>query len=211
MIQIRYLILSISVFSSIIDYLTRVNINVAIVSMTDHQPIPDLTVLTQSNCFATPEQSSSSNSSTTNHPPHLNSPVYDWTPKTQGIVLGSFFYSYVLMQIPSARAAEVFGPRWIVSLGLLGSAIINVLTPLLTWSVPLLVTSRVLLGIIHSGICPASFALLIKWFPANERNVVFALIDTGENIGAVAASVLTGLLTDRFGWPVAFYTEGKTD
>lgn len=161
------------------------------------------------------EQTSSNLSFTMNHDithnvvnPNL---TYDWSPKTQGIVLGSFWYSYMCMQVPSGRMAEEFGGKWIVAISLIGSAVINFITPLITDSISILVASRVLLGLLQGGIFPSCYAILYKWMPQRERSIALAFMDVGATIGSILAASLSGYLSEygfAGGWPSSFYVSG---
>lgn len=137
--------------------------------------------------------------------------TYDWSPKTQGIVLGSFWYSYMCMQVPSGRMAEESGAKWIVAVSLVGSAVINLITPLITYSMTALITSRVVLGALQGGIFPSCYAMLYKWMPQKERSFALAFMDVGSTIGSIVASSFTGYLSEHGfagGWPSAFYVSG---
>ena len=35
----------------------------------------------------------------------------------QGVILGMFFYGYVLTQLPGGRLAELFGGKWLFGVG----------------------------------------------------------------------------------------------
>lgn len=137
--------------------------------------------------------------------------TYDWSPKTQGIVLGSFWYSYMCMQVPAGRMAEESGGKWIVAISLVGSAVINIITPFITYSMAVLVTSRVVLGALQGGIFPSCYAMLYKWMPQRERSFALAFMDVGGTIGSIVAASLTGYLSEHGfagGWPSAFYVSG---
>lgn len=137
--------------------------------------------------------------------------TYDWSPRTQGIVLGSFWYSYMCMQVPSGRMAEEFGGKWIVAVSLIGSAVINFITPFVTGSMFVLLASRVVLGVLQGGIFPSCYALLYKWMPQRERSLALACMDVGATIGSIVAASLTGYLSEygfAGGWPSSFYVSG---
>ncbi|XP_061692414.1 sialin isoform X3 [Syngnathoides biaculeatus] len=55
--------------------------------------------------------------------------VYDWDTETQGWILGSFFYGYILTQIPGGYLAGRWGPKWLMGLGILGTVAFTLLTP----------------------------------------------------------------------------------
>lgn len=137
--------------------------------------------------------------------------TYDWSPKTQGIVLGSFWYSYMCMQVPSGRMAEEFGGKWIVAISLFGSALINIITPFITGSLAVLVTSRVILGVLQGGIFPSCYAMLYTWMPQKERSFSLACMDVGGTLGSIVAASVTGYLSEHGfagGWPSSFYVSG---
>lgn len=54
----------------------------------------------------------------------------DWTEAEQGIVLGSFFYGYVLTQIPGGLLAQRYSAKWVLGMGILISAIFTIISPI---------------------------------------------------------------------------------
>ena len=198
---IRYLVLFLILISTAVEYVCRYNINVSMVAMVKEQnttnddfsggcPIPsDMINVTR---------------------PHAHG-SYDWDAKTQGVILGAFFYTYTAMQIPSGRIAEEFGGRWVVSFSLFGSGILNLLTPLLTASVWLMVVSRLTLGLLQCGLFPACFSIIFNWFPQKERSVGYSIMEIGTMLGSVWAAAMAGYLAEHGfagGWPSTFYISG---
>ena len=59
----------------------------------------------------------------------LQASVYDWDSETQGWILGSFFYGYILTQVPSGYLAGRYGAKWPMGLGILGTVLFTMLTP----------------------------------------------------------------------------------
>lgn len=115
------------------------------------------------------------------------------------------------MQVPSGRMAETFGGKAIVTFSLIGSGVINILTPLVASSTGLLVISRMVLGIIQGGIFPSCYAMIGKWFPLKERSLGFAFMEIGATIGSVLATTSAGYLSEHGfagGWPSVFYVSG---
>ena len=74
----------------------RVNLSVAIVYMVNYTAI---------------NNGSSSNSSSNHDGPFV------WNEYEQGIILGMFFYGYVLTQFPGGRLAELIGGKWLFGVG----------------------------------------------------------------------------------------------
>lgn len=54
---------------------------------------------------------------------------FDWDEATQGIILGSFYYGYVLTHVPGGMLSERYGGKWLLGLGLLSTAICTIITP----------------------------------------------------------------------------------
>ena len=73
---------------------------------------------------------------------------FAWDEYKQGIILGSFFWGYVLTQIPGGRLAELFGGRKLLGYGILSTSIFTLLTPFAARaSDTLLIFCRVLMGL----------------------------------------------------------------
>ncbi|KAI1304607.1 Sialin [Halotydeus destructor] len=202
---VRYLIVLLTSLSITVDYVTRSNLNVAIVSMVKPENATDDRLAV---CHVPVPMNSSSEP---NAKPNSTAPRYDWSPQVQGLILGTFFYSYVLMQVPAGKMAERFGGKWVICAGLLGSGVFNLLTPLIASNVSLIVTSRLALGLFQGGIFAAAFGLVHGWLPTRERSFGYGLLNVGCALGSVIATSLTGYLSDygfAGGWPSAFYMAG---
>ena len=55
---------------------------------------------------------------------------FDWNPEEQGIVLGSFYYGFIITQIPGGILCEKLGSKWIIGLATFVSGILTILNPL---------------------------------------------------------------------------------
>lgn len=55
--------------------------------------------------------------------------MYNWDSKTQGWILGAFFYGYILTQILGGYLASRCGPKWLLGFGVLGTVVFTLLTP----------------------------------------------------------------------------------
>lgn len=219
----RYVIIALCSTAAFLSYGSRTNINNAIISMVspisqplllnhtssnDHEPI------LVSNYCPIPQdykvRDPSINSSFLPSPIHsLNVETYDWTPTTQGLILGAFFYGYILTQIPAGRLSELFGGKWIVAVGIFFSGVLNILVPTIASTTPLLVASRVFLGMVQGGVYPALFQITTSWMAKNEVSIGFGMVNVGGNLGAVFAASVTGYLSQYTGWPSSFYVIGS--
>lgn len=198
-------------------YAMRVNLSVAIVAMVNQTAIPhtNSSILANDTCPMPPTPSPNH---TTLHQQHYwqrSTPPegeFVWDEATQGLVLGSFFYGYVLTQVPGGRMAELVGGKRIYGYGVLITALFTLLTPLAAyWDLPLLVLVRILEGMGEGVTYPAMHAMLAHWIPPLERNKFAAIVYAGSNIGTVISMPLTGWLCSQSflgGWPSAFYIFG---
>lgn len=197
----RWLISFLILFAGAVEYMCRFNINVSMVAMVKEMNHSEEE--TFDTCLVP--------STDLNEEKEVVHGTYDWNAKTQGLILGSFFVTYVPMQIPCGRLAEVFGGKWIVSFSLLGSGILNVLTPHLTSSFALMITSRMTLGLLQCGLFPACFSIIFHWFPLKERSMAYSVMEIGTMLGNVWASAMAGYLAEHGfagGWPSTFYISG---
>ncbi|KAH8319216.1 hypothetical protein KR074_002401 [Drosophila pseudoananassae] len=190
-------------------YAMRVNLSVAIVAMVNQTAIPhsNSSVIDADTCPLPPAPGGNGSA-----PIPIREGEFVWDEATQGLVLGSFFYGYVITQVPGGRMAELYGGKRIYGYGVLITAIFTLLTPLAAhWDLPLLVLVRVLEGMGEGVTYPAMHAMLAQWIPPLERNKFAAVVYAGSNIGTVISMPLTGWLCSLDflgGWPSAFYIFG---
>ncbi|XP_015918821.1 putative inorganic phosphate cotransporter isoform X2 [Parasteatoda tepidariorum] len=138
---------------------------------------------------------------------------YNWDTTTQTTILGSYYYGYVLTQLPGGIIAEKFGAKWVFGCGILTTAIISLLIPLTASFGSLALTCiRVIQGLADGITIPAINVAISRWSPKSERSRVSTVIFSGAQIGTVIALPISGLLsvTDVLGgWPSVFYVFGS--
>uniref|UniRef100_A0A3Q3JW88 Major facilitator superfamily (MFS) profile domain-containing protein n=1 Tax=Monopterus albus TaxID=43700 RepID=A0A3Q3JW88_MONAL len=133
-------------------------------------------------------------------------PQYPWNSQTQGWLLGAFFFGYLFTQIPGGYLAGHYGGRMFLGLGVLGTAVLTLLTPLAAqfgsyW----LFALRALEGFGEGVTFPAMMAMWARWAPPLERSRLICLSGSGGNFGAFLALPLTGFICQTLGWPAVFY------
>ena len=73
---------------------------------------------------------------------------FDWDEKTQGTILGAFFYGYIVTQLPGGLLAERMGGKRLFGFGCVGSALLTLLTPVAARAgIPYFLAVRVLQGV----------------------------------------------------------------
>lgn len=214
--HVRFLLLVIMVTSSVIVYVNRTNLNIAIVSMTkQHETTSNVSGCPIEHPIETPVMPDDNGTTPAPRSILLNAITetnreddkkYDWDQSTQGLVLGSFFYSYFVFQVPSGMMAERFGGKHVMLLALIGSAFGSLITPFIAdLHFSVLCVVRAFVGFCQSGFFPASFGIACKWMPLKERSFAFAVIEVGSNIGSVLTFYAAGYIITAWGWPVLFH------
>jgi MFS family permease len=116
-----------------------------------------------------------------------------------GNLSGFYFYSYWLMQIPTGILADSWGPRRLLTVGALGSAVGAVffaLSPGVTWAC----LGRLLIGGSVAVAYVVNLKLAVNWFPARYYSMISGLGLMAGIMGAVTAGVPLRMLVDGFGW-----------
>ena len=54
---------------------------------------------------------------------------FDWDEKTQGEILSSFYYGYILTHLPGGVLSQRFGGKHTMGIGILSTAIFTLMTP----------------------------------------------------------------------------------
>ncbi|ODN03400.1 putative inorganic phosphate cotransporter [Orchesella cincta] len=137
---------------------------------------------------------------------------FHWNLAEQGVILGSFFWGYVLTQFPGGLLATKYGGKWTLGLGLFVTAIFAILTPMLARThIYLLVLARVIQGLGEGVTTPAMHAIIAAWAPPEERSMMGSIVYAGAQFGTAVTMVVSGYLIHAGvwgGWPSVFYFIG---
>lgn len=136
---------------------------------------------------------------------------FDWSETLQGHILGSFYYGYVVAQIPGGILAQKYGGKHVFGIGIFLTGVLTVLTPFAARMGPgYMITVRVIEGIGEGPTIPAMNALLAQWVPIGERSRIGSFVFAGNMIGTIVAQSSAGYLlkvTDD-NWALVFYICG---
>jgi len=133
---------------------------------------------------------------------------FSLTPELKGLLLGSFFWTYLLFQIPGGWLLDRFGPRKIVGFAGIIWGGFQLMGGLVTGGI-LLTASRLGLGAAEAPIFPAASKLNSKWLPSKERARGATFIDAAGPFGsAVGGLAVTALIAATGGWRWAFIITG---
>ena len=96
----------------------------------------------------------------------------------KGYILGAFFLTYALFQIPMGTLADRFGPRLVLALSIVAWSLVTAATGLVN-GFGVLIVVRLMLGITESGAYPAAAALIKRWAPAGARGMCSSAVALG--------------------------------
>lgn len=169
-------------FCLTVAYALRVNLSVAIVAMTDKNAT------------------------------NPDFEEYQWDEKTKSLILSSFFWGYVVTQVPAGQMAQIFGAKILLFFGILICSLLNVLTPWCAsvggWQV--ICGLRLVQGLCQGVIFPSTHTLLSKWAPIEERGRLGTYCYSGSQFGTVIMLASSGIIASSvLGWPSIFYISGS--
>lgn len=120
-------------------YVMRTNMSVAIVAMVNHTAIGHHAELLDDECFAEDEVPSLTGKVVTNstNGTEARTPYHDepdgeniWDTDLQAYILSSFFYGYVVTQIPFGIMAKKYGSLYFLGVGMLINSVFGLLVPI---------------------------------------------------------------------------------
>ncbi|XP_075169622.1 putative inorganic phosphate cotransporter isoform X2 [Haematobia irritans] len=164
-----------------VAYALRVNLSVAIVAMTDK----DAT--------------------------NPNFDEFEWDEKTKSLLLSSFFWGYVITQVPAGTLAHKFGGKLLLLVGVFICSLLTVLTPICArwgnWQ--LICALRVIMGLSQGFLFPSTHTILAKWAPVEERGNLGTYSYAGSQFGTAVMLATSGVMaSSSMGWPSIFYMSG---
>jgi len=114
-----------------------------------------------------------------------------------GVLLGAFFWTYAVGQVPAGWLSDRYGARLTLALYvILWSAFTGLMG--LASGLFVLLLLRLGCGLTEAGAYPASASLLSRWVPAAKRGVASGIVSIGGRLGGAIAPVLTAFLLVAF-------------
>lgn len=128
-------------------------------------------------------------------------------PSIVGLILGTFFLGYLVLQLLGGYWAETRSAKQFVFWLLIIWGVFAVLSGLAQtlWQE---LAARFLLGVAEGGIWPATLVLLARWFPRQERARANGWWLICLPLGAALTAPISGVLLASFGWRTMLVLEG---
>jgi len=126
-----------------------------------------------------------------------------------GFVFSAFLAGYVMFQVPAGWLADRFGPRRVLTGGVLWWGVFTALTAAVPVAIvrPIfaLLAIRFLLGVGEAVVYPTSCKFIEQWIPTYERGIANGWIFSGVGAGAGFAPPLVTYIMLHQGWRSSFW------
>ncbi|KAK3095969.1 hypothetical protein FSP39_021470, partial [Pinctada imbricata] len=196
-------------------YMLRVNMSVAIVCMVNQTALRG-NVSTESTDKSDNNRTGLDETSCVAELSHDNQESEDgeflWDKRTQGVILGSFYWGYICTQIAGGWLSTRFGGKRVFGWFMFVCALATIFTPLAARAhVYFLITLRFLAGFCQGVVWPAQQSLWASWAPPLESSRLGGFGYAGSQIGNVITFPLAALLCKYGfdgGWSSIFYIFG---
>uniref|UniRef100_A0A8C1X2D0 Solute carrier family 17 member 8 n=1 Tax=Cyprinus carpio TaxID=7962 RepID=A0A8C1X2D0_CYPCA len=140
---------------------------------------------------------------------HTKPAQFNWDPETVGLIHGSFFWGYIVTQIPGGFISNKLAANRVFGAAIFLTSVLNMFIPSAArvhYGCVMFV--RILQGLVEGVTYPACHGMWSKWAPPLERSRLATTSFCGSYAGAVIAMPLAGVLVQYVGWPSVFYIYG---
>src|SRR5262245_38797535 len=129
-----------------------------------------------------------------------------------GTVYSAFLLSYTILMTPGGWISDLFGPRRVLTIAGLGTALLTGLTAFggkpglgaVFGIVPSFLMVRFLMGALTAPLYPACGRMSASWVPMDAQAWVQALIMAGAAVGAAISPIAFSRMITAYGWRVSF-------
>ncbi|XP_074036869.1 putative inorganic phosphate cotransporter isoform X2 [Leptinotarsa decemlineata] len=146
---------------------------------------------------------------TTNTSSNPDIPAYDW--KNQDVILSSFYWGYIWLQIIGAELGRRFGPKnFLLGAMFVNSTAMN-LIPIMAEKLGSygVMGCRVFMGLSQGFFYANINIILSKWTPISEMARMGTLALSGAPVGTIITMPIVGYISSTsLGWPFTFYLYG---
>uniref|UniRef100_A0AC11B0I5 Solute carrier family 17 member 8 n=1 Tax=Ovis aries TaxID=9940 RepID=A0AC11B0I5_SHEEP len=141
--------------------------------------------------------------------PEIQTAQFNWDPETVGLIHGSFFWGYIVTQIPGGFISNKFAANRVFGAAIFLTSTLNMLIPSAARAhYGCVMCVRILQGLVEGVTYPACHGMWSKWAPPLERSRLATTSFCGSYAGAVIAMPLAGVLVQYIGWASVFYIYG---
>ena len=125
------------------------------------------------------------------------------------MVLGAFFYGYIVLMIPGGALSERIGSKWVLGISILLASLLGFFTPQAAVYGPwALFSLRVVQGLVSGVIYPSLPPIVKRWSLASELSTFISISYVGGTFGTTVTYPIGGIILNTWGWKVGidFYS-----
>jgi len=127
------------------------------------------------------------------------------TKTNMGVVLTSLFFAYAVGQFINGQLGDKLNSRRIITIGLISSAILNIIFGLTAGAIVLMAVLWGLNGYFQSMGWGPTVKAKANWFPKKIRGKISGRLGTSYIIGGALSWFLAGTIVKYFNWRFTFF------
>lgn len=116
-----------------------------------------------------------------------------------GAISSSFYYTYLVLQIPAGLLVGRFGPRTMMTFGLVGSALASLIFAFCQ-DLHIAEVSRMLMGISAAPAVVSALTLAARWFSPARFAMLAGLTEMLGAVGGAVGQEVLGAVVHKLGW-----------
>jgi ACS family sodium-dependent inorganic phosphate cotransporter len=133
---------------------------------------------------------------------------FDWNEHQKQLILGSFFWGYVLTELPGGRLAELVGGHRVFGHSMFWASVITLITPVTAhMGYVAMVILRAALGFMLGASWPSIVPMASVWVKPMDRSKFMSNM-MASALGAAITMPICGYFISWFGWESVFYLTG---
>ncbi|KAH9523359.1 hypothetical protein Btru_039829 [Bulinus truncatus] len=209
----RLLLACLSFLGTLMVYVTRVNMSVAIICMVRNTPL-NVTHgnVSYSNVTDVTGKCLSDEGADSVEGSAVDRGEFDWNKQTRSELLAMYFYGYICTQVLSGWLSSRYGGTKVWGVSMLVCGVCTLLTPVCArTNVYLVYAVRVIVGISSGVSFPCIQTILGHWAPVYEKSKLVSIVYAGLSTGNVVTFSVSGLMCQYGfdnGWGSIFYLSG---
>lgn len=128
------------------------------------------------------------------------SSTYGWSKSFAGVVQSAFLWGYFMSPIIGGALIDYYGGKHVMAWGVALWSLATLLTPwAASYSLVMLLTMRMLLGIAEGVAMPCMNNMVSRWFPRTERARAVGLSMAGFHLGSVIGLIFSPIIMAQTG------------
>lgn len=127
---------------------------------------------------------------------------FNISPTLSSLSLSSTTIALAISMLIAGSLSEVFGRKPVMTIALVASSILSILTAF-SPSFQLLILSRIFQGITLAGLPAVAMAYIGEEIEPRSLGMAMGLYISGNSLGGMCGRIISGILTDLFGWRYA--------